>query len=92
MDERHKWSITDNIIAFYLCKYSTSELNYTYNEIANKLGMTADKLKMRGVNFKSLMEVGKGLPDVSEQTSKVFECFKDLDANEFRELVTKLLA
>lgn len=92
MDERHKWSITDNIIAFYLCKYSTGEINYTYNEIANKLEMTTDKLKMRGANFKSLMEVGKGLPDVSEQTSKVFECFRDLDASEFKELVIKLLA
>jgi len=92
MDERHKWSITDNIIAFYLCKYSTSEINYTYNEIANKLGMTTDKLKMRGANFKSLMEAGKGLADVSEQTSKVFACFRDLDGNEFRELVIKLLA
>jgi hypothetical protein len=92
MNERHKWSITDNIIALYLCKYSTSKINYTYNEIANKLGMTTDKLKMRGANFKSLMEDGKGLPDISEQTAKVYECFNDLNANEFRELVIKLLA
>lgn len=52
MEERHKWSIRDNIIAFYLCKYSTNEINYTYNEIANKLGITTDKLKMREENFK----------------------------------------
>lgn len=52
--------------------------------------MTTDKLKMRGANFKSLMEVVKGLTDVSEQTSKVFEGFKDLDAIEFRELVIKI--
>lgn len=92
MKERHKWSIVDNIIAFYLCKYGTNEINYTYNEISNKLGMSTDSLKMRGSNFKSLMEKGKGLPDISEQTSKVFECFKDLDVNDFRELIVKLLA
>jgi hypothetical protein len=45
-----------DIIAFYLCKYSINEINYTYNEIANKLNMTTAKLKMRGANFKPLME------------------------------------
>lgn len=92
MEERHKWTISDNIIAFYLCKYSTNEIEYTYNEISNKLGITTAKLKMRGANFKSLIEEGKGLPDISEQTYNVFECFKDVNFNEFKELVIKLLA
>ncbi|WP_238882030.1 hypothetical protein [Clostridium sp. YIM B02551] len=90
MNERHKWSIVDDIIAFYLYKYSTKEVNYTYDEISNKLGMSTDSLKMRRANYESL-DKNTGLSDVSKQTVKVFECFKDIDSNEFRAIVEKLL-
>ncbi|AVQ37758.1 hypothetical protein C7M56_03295 [Clostridium botulinum] len=91
MKQRHKWSIADDIIAFYLYRYSTKDINYTYDEISNRLGMSIDSLKMRKANYKSL-DKGIGLPDVSKQTDKVFEFFKNIDHTEFRIMVEKLLA
>jgi hypothetical protein len=53
--------------------------------------MSTAKLKMRGADL-TIMEDRKRLPDISKQTYKVFECFKKLNANEFKELVVQLLA
>jgi len=54
MKKRHVWSISDDIIAFYLYQYSTKQINYTYDEISIKLGMNIGKLKFRVANYKSL--------------------------------------
>ncbi|MGV8980547.1 hypothetical protein [Clostridium sp.] len=89
--ERHIWLMSDDIIAFYLYKNSTKEIDYTYDKIANRLGMSTASLKMRGANYGSLVDNETGLSDVAEQTSKVFECFKELNSKEFRELAIKLL-
>lgn len=82
MKKIHQWSREDDIVAFYLYKYSNKEISYSYNEITNKLGMSIGSLRMRKANYKYL-DKNVGLPKVSNQTIEVYECFKDIDSRRF---------
>jgi hypothetical protein len=57
---KHKWSKKDEIVAFYLYKYSDKELPYSLEIIAKKLGMGINSMKMKLSNFQYLTK-GKGL-------------------------------
>ncbi|OPJ54648.1 hypothetical protein [Clostridium chromiireducens] len=90
-EKMHEWSIVDDIVAFYLYKYSTKEINYSYNEISNKLGMSKGSLRMRKAMY-SYLDKNVGLSKLTNQTIQVYECLKDLDSREFREIIEELLA
>lgn len=78
--QKHKWKITDDIVAFYLYKYgSNSEI-----EIASKkLGIKLDSLKMRIENFRYL-DRNKGLRKYSKQTELIYLSKNGLTKNELK--------
>src|SRR5262245_40860746 len=55
---RHRWSKSEDLVAFYISRYGDSRLPKRQQEIAKILGMTEASLIMRRQNFASLD--GKG--------------------------------
>lgn len=88
----HIWSEDDDIIAFYLSRYSTKLINFTYVKISNKLGMSIGSLNMRTKIYKHLDNKPGGLCNAPEQTIIVFERLKGIDSSIYKEIVEKLLA
>ena len=72
-EQKHKWKITDDIVAFYLYK-SGSKLEIDF--AAKKLGIKVTSLKMRINNF-AFLATNKGLSNFSKQTESVFNTWKD---------------
>ncbi|APC39646.1 hypothetical protein [Clostridium estertheticum] len=88
----YSWSENDDIIAFYLYLYSTKEINFTYDKISKKLGMSIGSLNMRRKIYKHLDNKLGGLCNAAGQTIIVFERFKGINCRVYKEIVDKLLA
>ena len=68
-DIKHKWKISDDIVAFYLYK---SGAQLEIGVAAKKLGIKVDSLKMRISNFAFLDTNSIGLKNYSRQSLNVF--------------------
>ena len=81
-EKKHKWTNSDNIIAFFLYKYNSSSLLITPEEL-NKIGETmgipdgkgAGTLRMKIQNFSFLDGKGK-LSKASIPSKRVYEQYK----------------
>ena len=80
MEIKHKWKLTDDIVAFYLYKYGTSG---EINSAAKKLNIKLDSLKMRIQNF-AYLDTNKGLRKYSKQTESVYLSKKNLNKVELK--------
>jgi hypothetical protein len=66
--EKHKWKLSDDIVAFYLYKYgSKTEIE----QAAKKLRIKESSIKMRISNF-AFLDTKKGLSKFSKQTETVY--------------------
>lgn len=83
--DRHRWSEGDDMVAFYLQRHGCARLPYTIAEIARRLGMSQDSLKMRGRNFDALTH-GSALGNVAKQSRQVYEAHRERDEPELRAL------
>jgi hypothetical protein len=78
--QKHKWKITDDIVAFYLYK-SGSKLEIDI--AAKKLGIRITSIKMRVSNF-AFLETKKGLRNYSKQSQNVFLKWKNSNLSELK--------
>ncbi len=80
MKEKHKWKLSDDIVAFYLYKYgSTKEIELA----AKKLGIKLTSIKMRISNF-AFLDKKKGLSKFSKQTETVYFSWKNSNMSELK--------
>jgi ligand-binding sensor domain-containing protein len=87
MEKNHKWKLSDDIVAFYLYKYSSK----TEIELAvKKLGIKVTSLKMRVNNF-AFLATNKGLSNFSKQTESVFYSWEDSSLTELKSEYEKII-
>lgn len=87
-EQKHKWKITDDIVAFYLYKCGTIlEIKLA----AKKLGIKATSLKMRINNF-AFLATNKGLSNFSNQTESVYNSWKDSCLTELKAEYEKIIS
>ena len=80
MKEKHKWKLSDDIVAFYLYKYgSTKEIE----PAAKKLGIKYTSMKMRINNF-SFLDTNNGLQNYSKQSQNVYLSWKNSNLEELK--------
>ena len=80
MEEKHKWKLADDIIAFYLYKYgSINEIEI----VAKKVGIKATSMKMRINNF-AFLDTNKELSNFSKQTESVYLSWKNSSLTELK--------
>ena len=53
MKARHHWTENDDLVAIYIYKHGTENLDISVEQIAEKLGMSTASMKMRIRNVKS---------------------------------------
>jgi hypothetical protein len=87
----HRWSKEDDIVAFYLYKFSKGNLSHSIEGISNKLGMSAASMKMRIRNFESLDKY-KGLKHYAKLSEKVYEEYNNHSESDLRNLVESILS
>ena len=68
---QHHWTECDDVVALYLYKHGTASIGISVEEIAGKLGIPVDSMKMRIRNCQHL-ETDGGLAHVTNQTRSVF--------------------
>ncbi len=86
-EQKHKWKITDDIVAFYLFKCgSILEIEL----VAKKLGIKVASLKMRVNNF-TFLASNKGLSNFSKQTESVYNSWKDSSLTELKSEYEKII-
>jgi len=90
MENNHRWSEEDDIVAFYLYRFKDTELPYDVNSIGKKLGMGDSSLKMRIANFKSI-DGDYGLNHYSKQSKEIYKKYKDMPKKKFTSIVRKLI-
>ena len=87
MKEKHKWKLSDDIVAFYLFNYgSTKEIELA----AKKLGIKLTSMKMRISNF-AFLDTKKGLSKFSKQTETVYNSWKNCSLTEFKAEYDKII-
>lgn len=79
-DLKHKWKISDDIVAFYLYK-SGSKLEIDF--AAKKLGIKVTSMKMRVSNF-AFLDSNIGLRNFSKQSQIVFLKWKNSNLSELK--------
>lgn len=84
-EERHSWSVADDLVAFYLYRFSAALLPFDLDTIAERRGIKPGSMKMRISNFKALAGKGK-LGNIAKQSKEVFERYKDTAEPELRNL------
>ncbi len=87
-DLKHKWKISDDVVAFYLYKSgSIQEIELA----AKKLGIKLTSMKMRINNF-AFLATNKGLSNFSKQTESVFNSWKDSSKTELKTEYEKIIS
>lgn len=90
MNTKHKWTKEEDIVVLYLSKYDVESLEYTKQELSDRMGMSLASLDMRIKNFHAL--AGKaGLNHYSKTTSAVYQEYKDLPQSVLRDKVIKII-
>lgn len=91
--QEHRWSESDDLIAFYLSRHGDSQLGIRLPEVARRIGIGAGTLKMRMSNFRSLeSDPAPGeLSNASRQTRSVFQNHCHMTEAELRSLVLSVL-
>ena len=72
--EEHHWTVSDDIIAFYLSRHGDAQLGLGLPQVAEHVGITVGTLKMRMSNCRSLENNAASgeLSKASRQTRTVF--------------------
>jgi len=86
----HKWKKDDDIVASYLYRFGTDDLNISLEEIAEQLGMTAGSLKIRIQNFQALNGDG-GLKNYAQLSKKIYSEYRSLSQDVHRAKVKRIL-
>jgi hypothetical protein len=89
---KHRWSLEDNLVAFYLYKFGTKNLSYSEDLILDLLGISKGSMKMAKQNFLSLDGKNHGaLKNASKMGKEVFEKYNSMDSEEISLEVTSYL-
>lgn len=76
MNEQHKWTVEDDLLAFYLQRYGAAKLPYSEELIAVRLRLSDASLSRRKRNFKYLSGDSHGLANFAKQSQQVYERYK----------------
>jgi hypothetical protein len=79
-EQKHKWKITDDVVAFYLYKCG-SKLEIEL--VAKKLGIKSTSMKMRISNF-AFLDSNIGLKKYSKQSKTVYFTWKNSNISELK--------
>lgn len=85
--QKHKWSKTDDFVAFYLYKHGSKT---DIELVALKLGIKVNSLKMRIKNYEFLAN-SKGLSNFSKQSKFTYDFWKDSNLNELTTEYKKII-
>jgi hypothetical protein len=89
---KYVWQESDDIVALYLYRYGTKGFgSMSVSLFAICLGIEPASMKMRIDNFKHLDGKG-GLPNVAEQTRRIYEQHRNLPEKEHLEMVGRTFA
>jgi hypothetical protein len=75
--EEHRWTVRDDIVAFYLSRHGADHLGLTLDEVAQRLDIGCRAMNMRMGNFQYLDGQG-GLSHPSQQSIKVFQDYRHM--------------
>ncbi len=89
MQGRYKYTVEDDILAFYVATYG-EEILISPITVSKKRGMTEGSFKARVENFKSFEGKSK-LTNVAEMSRKVYEKFKNISQADHRALCLEIL-
>lgn len=89
----HRWTKSEDMVAFYLSRHGDSQLGLQLTEIAQRVGIKPGTMKMRMSNFRSLEpNAAPGeLNKPSRQTRAVFEEYGHMTEIELRPLILDIL-
>jgi hypothetical protein len=90
MGERHEWTETDDIVAFYLYRFGPDDLSLGIGEIGDRLGMGGGSLRMRIGNFRAIDGHG-GLGNAAIQSRRIYEAHSKSSKEELRAKVLSIL-
>ena len=82
---RHKWSVEDDLVAFYLYRCGKNDAPLSFKEVCELLEISENSMRMRIANYRYL-DVGKGLSHFSKQTKEVYEKYKDFSEEDLRKV------
>jgi len=85
---KHKWSKTDDIVAFYLYKSGSLKEKEL---VSKKLGIKLNSMKMRINNF-AFLATNKGLSNFSKQSKSVYNSWKDSGLTELKAEYDKIMS
>jgi hypothetical protein len=89
----HRWTKSDDMVAFYLSRHGDSLLGFQLTEIAQRVGVKPGTMRMRMSNFRSLepdVEPGE-LNKPSMQTRTVFQEYSHMTEAELRPVILDIL-
>ncbi len=89
-DDEHRWTKSDDLVAFYLFREGDGKLGIALPEVATQLGIYPETMKMRLANFKSLQGPG-GLNHPAKQSQAVYEEYCNVDEPILRGIVLGIL-
>jgi hypothetical protein len=91
MNEKHAWTIPDDLIALYLYKFGDQKLPYSKTRIASERGISADEMDAEILRFKFL-DLKGGLPNPSEQAQRVYDSNSYKTEEELRKTILQILS
>jgi hypothetical protein len=87
---RHRWTESDDLVAFYLWRHGTRRLPLMEAGIAKLLGMPEISMARRRANFAYLDGRG-GLPHAAKQSRRVHQQYEKATEPELRPQVLQVL-
>jgi hypothetical protein len=82
----HKWTETDDLVAFYVYRYGHERIARSKTEIANTLGIRPASFGMRIQNFQAIVS-GGGLSNYAKQSARIYKQYKSATEPELRAVV-----
>lgn len=86
----HRWTETDDVIAFYLSRHGARRLPLMEAGIAKRLGMSEGSLARRQANF-AYLDGRSGLRNVAKQSRRVHQQYEKATEPELRTLVLQVV-
>jgi hypothetical protein len=82
----HKWTVTDDLAAFYVYRFGHERIARSKREIAETLGIKPASFEMRIKNFQAI-DSGGGLSNYARQSFRVYERYQSTKEPELRGIV-----
>jgi hypothetical protein len=88
--KKHRWTISDDVVALYLYRFGDKNLAIDKRKIAEILNIGYGSLVMRISNFKSI-DNKSGLDHFAQQSADVYDKYGNYSEEELKVMVEKAL-